>query len=360
MAKSKKSKRGVFIAVVVFILAVALVIASSITTGYLITGVANPTQWGGYVKPDTLEVIAVSSEGEAMREGCTYAMPDGITFFSARSAVDDTELVTERKLVLTPTLSNEYIKGEFDWSLEYSADLAPDDNSGAVEEHFTITPKDDGRQAELTYTSKFNVPIELTVTLRGTDSRATCVLSCMKDVQPRNLCWNMDSMYDELNFGAVFNVSENGIEMPEVSLTGVQISFNNDFMSEVQKYLKFNIVFTTAHIDYTNSPVTIPNLEDWNELEFDFKLNYSDFIKDFDNYDQAHKDAIYFAWHYVFNLSSTGYVNLEVNFCCSYLGQNLGNLNYSIYDCGYLDVAPNDWKTVTPDVNLNGNWTFVG
>lgn len=189
MAKTKRSLGQRVAAVVAVLLVLAVVgLGSAWATGWAITGEVNPSNWKNTAEATEPRTVAVTNDGQALTNGCTYDMPAGFTFLSARSVSSETlEYVAGGEITLTAELSNEYINGKFDWSADFANSSSAWAQGKVASYYVGLEPIDGGRQVKLNYLAPFSEQIILTATLQGTESSASCTIDCLfriKSVQP--------------------------------------------------------------------------------------------------------------------------------------------------------------------------------
>ena len=306
-AKTKNTETAKAVAglLLVVLLAVAYVI-TSLALGYASHAGApvwNPLHWGKVNTADngnsnTTRTIAVSSDGSEIKDGGAYALGcnavSGITYLS--EIRNNQTYVPDGEIYVTAELSNEYINGAFDWSVEFvnpSAEWAV----GKVATYYVSAEPvaGDSSRAKLRYFAPFGEQIILTATLRGTDSSDSCTIDCLKPVTS----YQVDHCYidfdDPSSFGINKIVFGIGTITGNFEFVSGRYALDQNFISDMQSYLKFDLAINVA--GFSAADVTWCSSDGKADCGI---LEYSMFIENFDNYDEAHKQAIYYAWYTAF------------------------------------------------------------
>ncbi len=364
MAKSKV-KGGVkaFIAVIVVIVIIAaLVITWAIGSDGFKQN--NPLKffnsWGTQkAASDSADnkdktLLAVGSDGEKLTDGSIYEMGRGLTLLTARSLDKNQEYAPAGEITLNATLSNEYINGVFDWSVSF-----PDGSTAA--NYVSVTPiEGHTANATLRFLVPFDKQITVTATLRGTESADTCTVDCLRNVKKCNIgpCFtDFDDLTDY----------DGSVELGTGTITGdlvlkYAVAFLSDnFVSEFTRYLNFDVNLTSgcgvsnrAFEFGTYGGIATPTTE---------SLTYSMFIEGFDDYDQAHKEAIYYAWYTAYcNVNNNVLVDYEIAYI--YKGvevafvseSDLSGINGNMFQISGSSYG----SDVSPNVTLNKNVVFGG
>ncbi len=361
MAGNKKKGGGIGKVIACLLLVVIIGLGASWGTGFALTGEANPGNWkkqnSEAVTPNT---VAVTNDGQLMESGNVYNMPaSGFTFLSARSTSSETtEYVAGGEVTLSAELSNEYINGKIEWSVNF-----PNPSSawatGKVADYFiSLTPSEDSRQVTLKYLAPFSEQIILTATLQGSESSDTCTIDCLYQVTSIVLsereyyfedyvCLSMQGYYNEI-----------GTLKGDYTFKNLYISIDEDFRSQVKNYLKFDIVFK-PYVVNSFSELIEPSFdtdEDGFYLETNEQITPALFIEDFDTYDEAHQNAIKYAWYAAqraTNNSNNAYIDYGTNY--NYKGTLIQSLEES--DISFY-VSARQYSNLTPSVTLNKNYVF--
>ncbi|MDE7087713.1 MAG: hypothetical protein K2O67_05940, partial [Clostridia bacterium] len=149
-----------------------------------------------------------------------------------------------------------------------------------------------------------------------------------------------------------------GIVKGNLRLKTVIWALDGDFENEVKSYLKFPIKFTL----YKECDKVLSAADDY---EGD-TLTYAMFIENFDDYDEAHKNAIYYAWWTAFNNGNyikthKSNVILSIDIELLYNGNviqtfsesdSLGGSTINYITGGYYA------EDISPDLTLNGNFAL--
>ena len=325
-------------------------------TGYAITGNANPAKWKDkQTTTTTPRTVAISSDGQALTSGCTYDMPKGLAFLSARSfSSETTEYVAGGEITLTAELSNEYINGRFDWSVDFANPDAEWAQGKVASYYVGLEPIDDGRQVKMKYLAPFSEQIILTATLQDTKNSASCTVDCLYDVlQIEAICgWHFT---DYVCLSETSRLSETGTVKGDFSFASLYCSIEERFQSEVKNFLNFDITFKAYYAaEFENC---IPdNRENGFDMETNVEITPALFIKDFEAYDEEHQTAIKFAW-YAANKATDNSNNAYFDFGINY--------NYNGIFCELLqesDIAccvnAHQYSDLAPSVTLNKNIVF--
>ncbi|MDE6597243.1 MAG: hypothetical protein K2K60_01215 [Clostridia bacterium] len=358
MAKSKaKSNKGLkFLVVVLLVIVIAAV--------YIITALAlgkqwNPVKWGkgsaASNAPNTnAAVLAIGSDGEKLTDGSSYKMGRGLTLLTARSLDNNQEYAPDGEITLTATLSNQYINGAFDWSAKF-ADGKPAAN------YVSITPDvANSANARLRFLAPFSEQIKVTATLRGTASADVCTVDCLKSVTYFNIgpCFTDFGDLTDYDGSAEFG---DGTIIGDFVLKSAKAYLSESFISEFNRYLNFNVNFkdgcgvSNRAFEYgIYGGIATPTTE---------SLEYSMFIEGFDDYDQAHKEAIYYAWYTAYCHVNN---NVLVDYEAAYKFKGVEVAYFTESDLtginGYMfQISGSSYGSdIAPNVTLNKNVVFGG
>lgn len=353
-AKSKHTGAKV-IAAMALLLAMAYVI-TSLALGM----VWNPLKWvkggdvtGGQEEPNKTEIVAVSSDGKKLLTNNSYAMPQAMAFVQKQSTYSKS-----KEFTVTATLSNEYINGVFDWAVSFVNPSSAWATGKVADYYVQATPTTDGSAtATIKYISSFNEPINVTATLRGTDKSDSCQIDCLKDLEMVSVWSDSNDFGDRLEGGCELE-STTGTIFAQYRVQDVHIYF--DFSDDVQKYLKFEInpIYYYHFKDELVSEIMGIEEQSDNRLQLSYfsesKLTYSAFIENFDAFDDAHKEAVYYAWYHA--AKETGYMMIYLNLSLYVNGVDTGlvvNHEERHRVSGVLYG-----KDVQPNVTLNQNVIF--
>ena len=363
MAKRKgKSKHTLIkvIALSLVLVAVAYVITSLVLAQW------NPGKWGKSSKVSDepqKPVLAICSEGEKLTDGSIYEMGRGLTLLTARDNVKKQEYAPAGEITLTATLSNEYINGEFDWAINFA-------DGRTAANNVSITPDISNRaNAKLRFLVPFNEQITVTATLRGSSSSDTCTVDCLRAAALNNWDVSLYDFDDEALFSADVEFNEVGTVKGEFKLNEAVLTLKPGFQDMLNSYLNFKInILPYAQTQKIPAPYQTFNAGGYSveiiKTEWGDKIAYSDFIEGFDDYDEAHKEAIYYAWYQATEngdfTSWRGNLSLNISFdyifngvvATTYYSESdffTGFLNGSLYGDG-----------IAPSVTLNKNVVFGG
>ena len=355
-AKAKtKAKNKSLIAVVIVILVAVLVVAASIgSLGF--TKKNFKTWFNNWGKPAASTQSeaqtwggVIDNVGNEMNSETTYAMPTAMAFYATRDVAQNTSLDAP-SVTVTCSHNFEFNNVFVDWSIEYPS------GASAVDV-VTVTPTGDGSlTANVSCSAPFDTQLTLKATLRGnTEKIATCTIDYVKRIQNFNtLCINGSDFNDVsgISCNPVFGI---GTVKGNLNVKKVTYDISSEFKADVQSYLKFNITFKS----YT----TVNLLLDENYSADGESWEYGMFIQNFENYDNAHKNAIYYAWNAAFfnnrSYSNRGNILLDIEIELLYNGKFIQNFteteyigagsspNYLTGECYGYDLAP--------DLTLNTN-----
>lgn len=377
MGKNKNKNRGGYTAAekntgaMVFTIALFVVIAA-----YFITALAlgikagapvwNPLKWGkagatqtqpGGDETDNNPVIAVGSDGEALRTGSAYSLrrsaDNGITYLTETQ--NNQTYVPQGEIIVTAELSNEYIHGAFDWSVDFVNPAAEWAVGKVAAYYVSVEPvAGDSASATLRYLAPFGEQIILTATLRGSDSSDSCTIDCVKPVMSF-MMRVYDSDFDDSNaFGIQSIIFGLGTVTGDLEFACGRVAVEEDFAVSVQSYLKFDVTFKSSSFHAADVTWT----SDDSQQVACGDLAYSMLIEGFDDYDDAHKEAIYYAWFTAFDKDYDGNNNalIDTEFLYLYNGATVSGLYDS--DCIGFIHGSNYGYDITPNTQLNQNYVF--
>ncbi len=358
MANRKHNRRGIGKVIACLFLIAIIGLGAAWGTGYGLTGEANPGNWTKKPTDKVTANVAVSNDGQLMESGSVYNMPAGFTFLAARSTSSETtEYVLGGEITLTAALSNEYINGMFDWSANFANPAAEWAQGKHTDYYISITPLEDGRKATVKYLAPFAEQIILTATLQGTESSDTCTIDYLYNVKSvqQFSTWHFT---DYVCFSIAVTYNETGTLKGEYSFGKLGISIDNDFCLRIKNYLKFDISFKNYFVA-SFSELIEPSFdtdEDGFYLETNEEITPTLFIKDFDGYDEAHQNAIKYAW-YAANKATNKGNNAYLDFGADYIykGNLIARIEESDLGCC---VNAAQYGNITPSVTLNKNYAF--
>lgn len=352
----------------IIVLAVVAYLTASISIGLVKSGKPewNPVNWkvttpGGTDTGDDGNdnpVIAVGSDGEAIRAGSAYSLrrsaDNGITYLT--EAQNNQTYVPDGEIIVTAELSNEYINGAFDWSVDF-VDPAAEWAVGKVADYYvSVEPvAGDSTSATLRYLAPFGEQIRLTATLRGSDSSDSCTIDCVKQVTSFSVK-SYDTDFGDTNTFGISIVFGLGTVTGNFKFNHGYVAVEEAFRTYVQSYLKFDVAFKT--MSFYADDVTWTDSYNSGALCECGDVAYSMFIEGFDEYDDAHKEAIYYAWFTAFDKDYDGGSNVvfDINYIYLYNGATISGFIDS--DCiGYLSGS-NYGYDIAPNTQLNKNYVF--
>ncbi|MDE7439925.1 MAG: hypothetical protein K2N23_05425 [Clostridia bacterium] len=300
----------------------------------------NPTAqtWGG----------VIDNVGNELNAETTYAMPAAMAFYATTSP----ELAELHNLVapsVTVTCSHnlEYNNVFVDWEIE-------DENGDEVTSSaVTVTPTSDGSlTATLTCSEEFTQSLLLKVTSRDNNNHvATCKIDFVKRIS--NFEFNMGASDFGDYFGEQISPTfSSGSIYADTITANITYSINDDFISDFKSYLKFNV-----NVKSYKQQIDLKLSSEFYEPRNSSITDWGMFIENFDNYDLAHKEAIYYAWFTAFNssryYSNAGNVIVDMTGTLKYNGveiqsnliladyQNFAYPNRLNGDCDGCEIEPN-------------------
>lgn len=228
--------------------------------------------------------------GNELNDEDTYALTN-FAFASKYSTPMSLEL-TNPSVTLSASTSFEYNVLAVDWAVTYN-------NGADASDVVTVTPYRDGSlTATVECIQAFDEQLTLTVTVRGvSNAKATVTIDYIQRIEG----------LEEFSLGATDIDDNSGYEISPTfgkgtvkgSLHNVSVLYNlsEDFKTALNGYLTFNVEFTGFNdtsaielIEYNGGHVYVGE-----------PFNYSHFIKDFEQYDGEHKEAIYLAWYLAYS-----------------------------------------------------------
>ncbi len=338
--------------IIALVVALLVMIASVLTTGYILTGTANPFKWvkDKQTQPQPLTAWGkvMDDAGNEMNSAETYDMPSAILFYS--TATPDTAAslnLAPPTVTVTASHNFELNNVEVDWATEYPSGANASDT-------VTVTPTKDGSlTATLQCRKQFEHPITLKVTLRSNPTKtATCKIDYVKRVESFTSFSLSGTDFEDSSGFSCTPIFGAGTVKGNLRVKQISYKLIDGFKTAVQNNLKFTIRFK----DYTTGNFAL------NDTYYSYEGEpwaYSMFIESFDTYDQAHKNAIYFAWYTAYFEDFEGKSNVYFDYDIEllYNGKVIDNFQESDYmgtgenylngDCYGYDASP--------DLTLNGN-----
>lgn len=331
-------------------------LGASYGTGYAITRELNPVEWfkdkdeNGQANNE--KIIAYTSDGKPMRSGGSYVMPRGVTFMSQQKS---TEYAPTGEFNVTATLSNDYVNGAFDWTVTYT-DTAVETTAP---EYYLQVESISATEAKVKYIAPFDNQIVLTATLRGTNKTDNCTIDCIKSVELANTaptpCFSDFEDGYELEQAVIFN---KGTLAGDFFNGEIMVTLESDFIEAVKKYLKFDLDIIATHVEKDMTGMLERPENPYIIVSSNKLIDYSMFIENFNDYDTAHKEAIYYAWYQ----ACTNYGrsnNAQISFKISYgYGGNIITLLDSNEELCEISGG-NHGSSITPEGNVNINTNVI-
>lgn len=336
----------------------ALLAIAYVITSFALGGVWNPLKWVKRGKSQEKQAQTwggvIDDVGNEMNAKATYDMPATMAFYATTpTALAEQLNLSAPSVTVTCSHNFEFNNILVDWSIEYPSGASATDV-------VTVTPTSDGSlTANVRCSAPFDTQLTLKATLRGNPEKtATCTIDYVKRITTFN-----DIVLNASDFGDDSGISCNpvfgtGTIKGNLRIKEITWLLDSDFENEVQSYLKFAIKFT-SHKESNKI------LNEYYAYDGDL-LTYSMFVENFDNYDEAHKNAIYYAWWTAFNNGNyiknhRSNVVLDVDIELLYNGNVIQNYVESDYLGGlsfnYLsgEVYGID---LSPDLTLNTSVTL--
>lgn len=334
---------------------IVLLLAAAIT----VICIFSPS-WFGKGKGDNgdntgAQVIAISDEGDKLYAGGTYTMPKAMTIVAAAPKSGD--FAPSGEITISATVDNEYINGLFNFECEFPADSPEWANDKEASDYISLTPVSPN-QVKVKLLAPFGAPIEIKATLMNTDSCATCRVDYLQRIEKYSLGTTGNDFGDDIGI-EYYNLTYGiGTVRGDIEFVSGWITIRDNFEAAVKSYLNFDVKFKSYSLNKSQDKITIRE----NSGEFEVEnMGYSAFIVDFDNFDERHKEAIYYAWHTAFISEYTGYgyynTLIDVYIDYSYHGVSAGSISESEYIGGFISGSSYA-DGLSPDVNLDGGITF--
>ena len=359
--KSKNVLRGIATLLAGVMVLGAVGVFSSWVTGWTITGEPNMSKWQQSDSKDkgntTPRTVAISNNGTKMQDGVEYDMPTGFAFLSAEAGSKTEEYAAGGEITLSASLSNEYINGRYDWTTTFKNPESEWAKGKTPDYYVKLEPIDGGRQVKVKYLAKFSEQIILTATLQGTESSDSCTIDCLNAYTLSDVSCEITDFTNEFSIEMSLAWGE-GTVKGNFEFVSVNIIPTESFYTAFKNYLNFDVqenIFNPrgsdsgykVHVNYDYISIGGPDFE------------YSSLIKGFDDYDQDHKDAIYYAWWQAYrdlprNNNNNIQLGLIINY--TYSGVIVSDFSESFIS-GFLTGA-SCGIGVSPSVTLNKNVTF--
>lgn len=352
--KKKTSKAPIIAFICVVLAAILVVVAAVGSVGFTKKDVK--TWFNNWGKPsdsvstptETREPWgkAVDDKGNEMNNIATYAMPAAMAFYSTTSEdVAQSSHFSSPEVTVTCSHNFEFNNIKVDWEIIYPSGANATDVVDVIPEY------DGSTKVTLRCNDSFDTTLTLKATLRGnTEKNALCSIDYVKRVtsfNSINVGFNDFGQMGGLTCSPVFGV---GSVTGQLKVESAFYSISENFQRDIQSYLRFPITFYSQLKGNTYF--------DENYCAYDGVYNYDMFINGFEQYDEAHKNAIYYAWNAAFknggykdigNLDFTGRIELIYN---NKVMQTLSIDNFaSAKQLSYIDGST--YKNLAPDLTLN-------
>lgn len=298
--------------------------------------------WGG----------VIDDVGNELNAETTYAMPAAMAFYSTISDdVAQNSRLSSPSVTVTCSHNFEFNNVYVDWSVEYPS-------GASAADIVTVTPTSDGSctaNVSCTAPAGFDTQLTLKATLRGNEEKtATCTIDYIRRISTFNQISINGTDLDDNSGLSCYPIFGTGTVKGTLRVKSVTWNLTSDFENKVKSYLKFPIKFTYHQ----------ENDKILNDKYYDYDgdtLTYSMFIENFDDYDQAHKNAIYYAWWTAYNSDNyKQYSNVILDVEIELLYN--GNVIQTYSESEYLGGASRNSLSgevygidLAPDLTLNGN-----
>ncbi len=356
--KAKANKKLIIALVCVVLAAVLTVIAAIGSKGFTIKNPKNYfNNWG---KPTTETETrvpwggVVDGDGKTMNAAVTYSMPNIMAFYSTTSDnVTQNSNFSSPSVTVTCSHNFEFNNIKVDWSIEYPSGASASDV-------VTVTPESDGStRATVQCVIPFDMQLTLKATLRGnTEKTATCTIDYVKRILSFPKIYITGNDFTDYSGLEVMPEFSAGTITGDLNVKRVSYSLDTQFKNDVAYYLTFPITFTS--FDTGNKSLTLSG--EYYAYDGSEEWAYNMFIKDFDNFDEAHKKAIYYAWNTAYKCGNyskeCGTVIVNIDIDVIYNGvvlQTEGEIDYTSPVCKNSLNGYTFGYNIAPDLTLNTN-----
>jgi len=299
--------------------------------------------------------VVYDGDGNAMDSGEVYEMPASMVFSATYSAELASRLDLSDMYVNVSVSHNfPYNNVKVDWSAAY---IDGTDCSEAI----TVTPDSDGSNtAKIVCSAPFSKQVVVTATVRdNADSKVTCVLDYVKSLTSISEFGMTGTDFGD-SAGVDFTASlSEGTITPDICLDYVKFYLKDNFKTAVQSYLTFDIEFLTASLNDIAGEAEISEGDVLVACETGGTYSWAWFIDGFDDFDDEHKQAIYYAWFHAWNdRDSSGkylMMTVDTSVTAKYNGNSFGNVQESDYiGDGYLYLSGEQYGyELTPSLSFN-------
>ena len=304
-------------------------------------------------------LIALTSDGEKMYAGRSYALPASMTLLNPQAKTADSTYA-EGEFVIQARLSNPFIKGSYDWSVEFldTKIVCPDGSTNSwttdktASDFVSVTAlEDDSTSAKLKFIAPFGKQIKLSAQLKGTGKVGECVIDCLAESIYSGISSDFSDFDETNNFSAIFEYGLGTVKC-EYYAEALNVVMQVDFKAAFLSYLTFE-----PQIQEISKTFSIKCWFEDGYLNFQTSFTYLDFLPEFDGYSDNKKQAIYYAWYHAAE-SVSDCAQYDYSISAYYNGQKITKADYgSPY--GMLSLSGyTHGATVAPDVNFNTDVTF--
>lgn len=317
--------------------------------------------WGG----------VIDNVGNELNATTTYEMPAAMAFYATRDVAQSSQLAAP-SVTVTCSHNFEFNNVPIKWTIEYPSGASATDV-------VTVTRASDDMTVTLSCCAPFDKKLTLKAAVANNpEKNATCTIDYVKRLDKFTSYLSNNDFGDENTIMADFFFGT-GTTEGTVKVDTVWLNVRNIFQNAVKSKLKFDIEFKECQLDGLTTNYLSNNLIEAYTQSISQGITtidtwcYSDFIKDFDSFDEAHKKAIYYAWYdayyrdydsgeYLPSGSSFDYYidngNLEIscNVILEYNGKTVQTKVFDTFSCdSCLLTGSSQGVNLSPNLTLNGN-----
>lgn len=343
------------ISIKTILVAVAAVLLIALTCGLAVHFINKDKNSGTTDIEVSTNGVVYDGDGNELESGEVYAMPSSMVF----SATYSTELASQLDLsdmYVNVSVSHNfpYNNVKVDWSAAY---IDGTDSSEVI----TVTPDSDGSNtAKITCNAAFSKQVVVTAAVRdNADSKVTCVLDYVKSLTAISEFGMMGTDFDD-PAGVEFDITlSEGTITPDICLDYVNFYLNDDFKTAMQNYLTFDVEFLMASLNDIVGEVEESQGDLIVGCETGGTYSWAWFIDGFDDLDDEHKQAIYYAWYHAWNdrSGSAKYLMMTVDtsVTAKFNGNTFGNVQETEFiGNGYLFLSGEQYGyELTPSLSFN-------
>lgn len=344
------------------IMAIAIILVIALAGGFIAQSVSKNKKPAESGTPPTVEKVngvVYDDSGNELKAQETYAMPASMVF----SMPYDEPVASQLKLAspsvnVTVAHNFPYNNIKVDWTALYA------DGSNASSA-IKVTPTSDGSAtAKVECLSAFAQPITLKVNLRGDkNNSAICTIDYVKRFTGFSNFSMTGTDFDDsagVDFYADFS---QGTVMPEIILDDATFNLKDDFADAVKSYLTFGIEFTPYKMQNIKGSISEIHGKQCVTCEPGGGYSWGGFIKGFNNLDNEHKKAIYFAWFHAWEDRTTDrdlIMTVDFSVSAMYRSNSFGSFEETEYvGNGNMYLSGEQYGLdLAPVLSLNSNIAF--